>query len=1136
MDITAFVEKWSRSGAAEHSNSQSFLNDLCDVLGVERPRPAEGDPDKDRYVFEKPVLLAKEDNASVGHVDLYKDGHFILEAKQGSNLGTKRIGTARRGTPAWNIAMRDAYGQALGYAQTLDQPPPFIVTTDIGYCFELFACFDGSGNYRAFPNAQTNRLYLKALLDATAGPKHLDTLRAVFAGPHSLDPSNAATKVTRDVAAHLAELARTLEEAKHPPERVAKFLMRCIFTMFAEDVGLLPDDLFKTLIEDHWLPNPPSFVTGIRSLWKAMNEGGDYFVGKLLKFNGGLFKEPDALPLKAEHLKLLLEAARCDWSQVEPAIFGTLLERALDPHERHSLGAHFTPRAYVERLVRPTIEEPLRAEWDLVRAEVRQLVEAGKEDQAKKSARAFYDRLCHTRVLDPACGTGNFLYVTLDLFKRLEAEVVGLLAELEGKQAITETAAYGVTPAQFLGIEVKPWAKEIAELVLWIGYLQWHFRTRGRVAPPEPVLQDFGNIECRDAVLAYDREELVLDERGKPVSQWDGRTYKRSPVTGQDVPDETATVPVYRYVNPRQATWPKADFIVGNPPFVGNKRMRTALGDGYVEALRAAHDDVPDTCDFVMFWWSTAANLVRSGAVRRFGLITTNSISQTFNRPVVAGHLAAGMTLAFAIPDHPWVDSADGADVRIAMTVGALGEAEGTLARVASEEPGDEGGAHVEFTIRPGAIHPDLKVGPNVQAARPLKGNSDLSFQGIIPLGDGFRLDREDLARLGISPGRLPTAVRRFVIGKDIVQEPKERFLIDFFGMTEEEARSRFPSLFQHVLVNVKPERDLNRRDTRRKNWWLFGENAPKLRRAVAGLPRAICTIETSRHKPFVFLPATFDFDHKLYVVASDDAFILGVLSSRVHLAWALAAGGRLGIGNDPTWTNTTCFMPFPFPAADEKARDRIRRTAEALDEHRKRQQAEFPDLTLTGMYNVLVKLRAGVGLSAKEKVIHERGLISVLRDLHDEVDAATLDAYGWPQDLSDEHVLERLVALNAQRAREEERGLVRWLRPDFQNPEGAKQAATQVALIKGDGVAVEKAAPAATAWPKKLFERIAAVRTLLAQGAASWSAPEVARNFKGAKRAEAEEVLQALAALGLAVSFEAAGARRWRAAGKRAA
>ena len=525
MKVSELISKWSASGAAERANKDHFLLDLCDVLGVEKPKPATGDPAEDVYSFERDAILLHEgQKTSVGRMDLYKEGHFILEAKQGSEEGAAKKGTAKRGTAAWNLAMHDAFGQAVGYARTLEKPPPFILTTDIGYCFELFAAFDGTGRYSQFPDVKRHRIYLQDL----ARTENLELLRAVYTDPASLDPARRATKVTREVAAHLAGLAKDLEEgSKHPPELVAKFLMRSIFTMFAEDVGLLPKRLFSDALAKLWIPSPRSFPGGIQSLWRAMNDGSDFgFIGKLLEFNGGLFRGADALPLTKKQLELLLEASRCDWSEVEPSIFGTLLERALDPVERKRLGAHYTPRAYVERLVRPTVEEPLREEWDLVRAEVRSLVRKDEIKSARKALLAFQAKLASIRVLDPACGTGNFLYVTLDLMKRLEAEVLSMLGDVEGgergRKAGLQAEREGfaaVTPRQFLGIEVKPWAKEIAELVLWIGYLQWHFRTHGRdELPAEPVLHDYKNIECRDAVSP-----------GRKKSSSATRTGSRSP-------------------------------------------------------------------------------------------------------------------------------------------------------------------------------------------------------------------------------------------------------------------------------------------------------------------------------------------------------------------------------------------------------------------------------------------------------------------------------------------------------------------------------------------------------------------------------------------------------------------------------
>ena len=353
QNLDAFIEKWAASGAAERANKDMFLAELCGVLGVAPPDPAKGDAEKDTYVFEREARLAHEGGeVTTGRIDLYKQGCFILEAKQASGEGSSKLGKAKRGTPAWHILMKDAFGQALGYARGFDRPEPFIIVCDIGHCFDLYATFDGTWNYHSFPNAQTNRIFLRDLA------KHTDTLRRVFEEPLALDPSKHSAKITREVAAHLAELAKKLEDDGHDQELVAQFLMRCLFTMFAEDVGLLPEGIFTKELKEHWVPHPPSFPGGVEQLWRTMNEGGHMFgaVGKILRFNGGLFASPKALKLDKKALVLLLQAAECNWSDVEPAIFGTLLERALDPKERHALGAHFTPRAYVERLVRPTIE------------------------------------------------------------------------------------------------------------------------------------------------------------------------------------------------------------------------------------------------------------------------------------------------------------------------------------------------------------------------------------------------------------------------------------------------------------------------------------------------------------------------------------------------------------------------------------------------------------------------------------------------------------------------------------------------------------------------------------------------------------------------------------------------------------
>jgi hypothetical protein len=970
-------------------------------------------------MFERPVTFRHGDGSeSSGRIDCYRRGAFVLEAKKLSRAPGK----------GFDDAMLRARAQAEGYARALpaaEGRPPFLLIVDVGNVIEIYAEFSRSGaTYTPFPDSASHRVSLADLEKVEIQER----LRTIWLEPLSLDPTRTSAKVTRHIAIRLAEVAKTLEASGHSSHAVAGFLTRCLFTMFAEDVGLLPRtqdnqgvfvDLLKRFRDD-----PDTLGNMMRALWHDMDRGGFSAVltKEVLRFNGKLFKQPEVLPLKKEQVDLLLEAAMANWTEVEPAIFGTLLERALDPTERHALGAHYTPRAYVERLVLPTVIEPLRSDWANAQAAALVLAREADEFEGKKrearleaareEVHRFHHALTQVRVLDPACGSGNFLYVTLEHMKRLEGEVLDLLAALGDSQQRLDADGLTVDPHQFLGIELNPRAAAIAELVLWIGYLQWHFRTRGNAQPPQPVLKDFANIECADAVLAYDRTEPAHDAEGEPLTRWDGVSFKIHPVTGEQVPDEKARAPQWNYINPRKAKWPQADFIVGNPPFIGAATMRSALGDGYVEALRGAWKDVPSSADFVMYWWQYAAEQVRNGFTRRFGLITTNSLRQTFNRRVVEQHLTAQppLSVIFAIPDHPWVDSGDGAAVRIAMTIGEAGTREGMLLTVSKEEyvAGDDA-AHLDLIHDSGSIHADLTVGANVASAVSLHALQKISSPGVKLHGAGFIVTPNEARKLGLDTvAGLEQHIRPYRNGRDLTDTPRDVLVIDFFGLTSEDVRRHYPAAYQWLLERVKPERDA-KSDSKdgagyAKYWWLFGKPRQELRKMLAGLNRYIATVETAKHRTFQFLDSDILPDNMLIAIASDDAFHLGVLSSRVHVAWSLAAGGTLE--DRPRYNKTRCFETFPFPsdatALTLELRNRIAGLAEQIDAHRKLQQSAHPGLTLTGMYNVLEKLRCGEPLTAKEKIIHEQGLIAVLRTLHDELDATVLAAYGW-SDLTDD-------------------------------------------------------------------------------------------------------------------------------------
>ncbi len=1202
-----FISRWSNASGSELANAQLFITELCGLLELEVPHPASVELRDNRYVFERRVIFQHGDGtSSEGRIDCYRRGAFVLESKK---IKDAPIGKG------FDLRMQRARGQAEAYARALpasEGRPPFVIVVDVGHVIELYAEFSRTGaTYTPFPDSRSHRIKLADLRQQAIRER----LQALWNDPASLDPARKTAEVTREVAERLALVAKALEGANHHPEEVAGFLTRCLFSMFAEDVGLLPKRSFADLLaylSDH----PEQFVPMLTDVWQAMDKGefSTALRGNVLRFNGKLFKAPNVLPLNREHIDLLRQAAGRNWKLVEPAIFGTLLERALNPLERHALGAHYTPRAYVERLVLPTIVEPLRGDWEAAKGAALVLARDGKMREAQALVRSFHRELCEIRVLDPACGSGNFLYVALEHMKRLEGEVLNQLEAFGDTQALIEGEGLTVDPHQFLGIEINTRAAAIAELVLWIGYLQWHFRTRGEVLPPQPVLRDFANIENRDALLAYDEVQYVMDTDGKAVSRWDGRTFKPHPVTGEAVPDTRATVALERYVKPRAAVWPRANFIIGNPPFIGAASMRQTLGDGYTEALRATWKAVPESADFVMYWWHHAAGEVSAGRTRRFGLITTNSLRQTFNRRVIEAHLSSAsasasapspstgegwqvsqkrgagtgsgtakitypLAIKFAIPDHPWVDSAQGAAVRIAMTVGVARTADTTaseLLLLASESEGDVDAREVTFNITRGTIHADLTVGANVSGAVALRSNDNISTPGVKLHGAGFIVTKSQAKKLGLGTVKgTEKHIREYRNGRDFASTPRQVMVIDLLGLTESDVRKQFPLLFQRVVGFVKPERDQNNRESYRKYWWIFGEPRKEMRPALAKLSRYITTIETAKHRTFQFFDTAILPDNMLIAIAVDDAFYLGVLSSCVHVIWTLAQGGTLE--DRPRYNKTRCFETFPFPDASPKQRKRIRDLAEELDQHRKRQQALHPMLTLTGIYNVLEKLKTGAVLTAKEKTIHEDGLVAVLKSLHDQLDREVLGAYGWvdlvplmdvangsvlkmgiapnpstgaafegnalkvPVDIGSPSnataqssaqstakqqltatLLERLVALNTTRAMEEKTGTVRWLRPDYQAPHALDAAHapthTQGTLDVDRDESID-ARSDKSPWPSALAAQIRALADLLNASGSPVALEDIARTFgkRGTWQASLIPLLESLEAMGRA-------------------
>jgi hypothetical protein len=458
--IEKLVSEAKASGGSELANAQLFVERLTNALGLPSPEFQSEDTAKSDYVFERPVTFRHAGGAtSTGRIDCYKRDCFILEAKQSAKRQkareteqlqlagletSQKLGHAKRGTKSWDKVMIAAKKQAEDYARSLPDDhsyPPFLLIADIGNVIEVYADFSGQGrNYAHFPDRQSYRLSMDDLLE----PEIQERLRTIWTDPQSLDPTRISAEITTDIAERLAKIAKSLEQ-HHDPKDIAEFLMRCLFTMFAEDIGLIEETEeekregvgpFEAMLK-RMIDTPDYFPSALETLWEAMDKGGyaGEFGRPLKRFNGSLFKKRSALKLEADDIRELWLAAKRDWQDVEPAIFGTLLERALNKKERGKFGAHFTPRVYVERLVVPTIIEPLREDWEEVQALVEDLRRAGADEAARDAVRAFHHQLCTTRVLDPACGTGNFLYVSLELMKRLEGEVLETLEALGEDEA-----------------------------------------------------------------------------------------------------------------------------------------------------------------------------------------------------------------------------------------------------------------------------------------------------------------------------------------------------------------------------------------------------------------------------------------------------------------------------------------------------------------------------------------------------------------------------------------------------------------------------------------------------------------------------------------------------------------------------
>jgi hypothetical protein len=448
------------------------------------------------------------------------------------------------------------------------------------------------------------------------------------------------------------------------------------------------------------------------------------------------------------------------------------------------------------------------------------------------------------------------------------------------------------------------------------------------------------------------------------------------------------------------------------------------------------------------------------------------------------------------------------------------------LSTVVTEDEGEtpeESAEQVEVRSQNvGRIFSNLQAGADVASAVSLRSNQKLCCPGVKLHGMGFCLTEAEANSIETD------VISLYVNGRDLLHTSRNAFVIDLLGFTENEVFEKYPRAYQWIYERVKPERDQNNRESYRENWWIFGEPRASFRPVLKDLTRYIVTVETAKHRAFLFLDHKVIPDNRIIVMALDDAYSLGILSSEVHVKWALAAGGRMGVGNDPIYSKTTCFDKFPFPDSTREQKQKIRELGEKLDSHRKQVQAQNPDVTITGMYNLLEKLRAGEPFTDKDREYNDKALVSTLKQIHNKLDMAVLDAYGWHHDISDEEILERLVALNAERAEEERNGLIRWLRPEYQAPDEVGRQQVIAGVIEPEEVTVAPAAQKTL--PKKPKDQLAAIRDLLLSTGGEWTVEQVAAQFNGAQRQKKAifENLERLEWFGILISREEGGVTRW--------
>lgn len=954
-----FLNKWRHVELKERSASQSHFNDLCALLGVLDPIAA--DPKGEWFAFEKG---ATKTTGGEGWADVWRRGCFAWEYK-----GPRKD-------------LNKAFAQLLQYSVALENPPLLIVSD-----------MDRIRIHTNWTNTvqEVHEFSLEDLLDGQVREK----LKRAFTDPDDFKPSKTRQALTEETAREFAGIAQRLRDRGHEPHKVAHFVNQLVFCMFAEDVGLLPDNLFTKMLKAS-RTRPERFEANARKLFGAMATGGDLDFTPIDWFNGGLFADDFALPVEAKDIDELLSAAERDWSQIDPSILGTLFERGLDPAKRSQLGAHYTDREKIMMIVQPVIIDPLEAEWADALARMTALIDSAPKrtverlltpaekrkaeklrDEAAAIHSAFIERLVNFRVLDPACGSGNFLYVALRALKDIEHR-----ANLDAEALGLPRGFPRVGPECVLGIELNPYAAELARVSVWIGEIQW-MRRNGFDAAKNPILRNLDTIECRDALVNID---------GSPT------------------------------------LWPHCDAIVGNPPFLGAKLMNRKLGRDETAAVRRVYDGrLPAFTDLVCYWFENARMQIENGLAKRAGFVATNSIRKNTNLPVLR-RIVASTEIFQAWSEEKW--TVDGATVDVSLI--CFGEVYRDVLL---------NGQSVD------AINADLTSGLDLTQTEALPENVEGAFLGIQKSGP-FDVTGS-VARTWLveplNPNGRPNSdlLKPYWNGDDVTSRPRDMWLIDLpLGLSEGDA-SLFASPFRHIQTT--PDRDgklvIELRNDSGSDicpWWELWRSRPEMRSRIQPLFRYIVTAETAQHRLFVWLSLPVLPDKNLIVFPRDDDTSFGILHSRFHELWALRKGSDLQ--DRPRYTHTSCFATFPFPEGltpdipaadyvDDPRAQAIAKAAARLNELREN-WLNPPDLVVREPEvvpgypdRILPKDEAAAKELARRTLTNLYNARPAWLDLaHRALDEAVADAYGWGDDfradlLTDDEILARLFRLNQERA-----------------------------------------------------------------------------------------------------------------------